>query len=343
MEDNIASIVWMCLLHADIRAAKDDMVLSSMDITSLYPNIPLDDALRVIRVLLMELPHLYASEQVEEIVSLLKLVLKTNVVNFKGRLFLQIKGGAMGTPVLVCVAILYMFFHERDLVSEFRARGWLMFYHRYIDDIFSLFTSLAAHDLFFRRFNSLNPNSTCTGNVGDSVVWLDLVISKGKRFALDGRLDIQLFQKHLNLFLYLPFNSNHSYKSKLGFVTTELVRYVCNNSCRLNYLCVRKQFLLRLRARRMPFSLLLKCFAKVSDDHRNHYLYDKNTAAGVINNPKCPSLINKFAASAAASSPSTSFLTPFPSSVPKVPPKFFIVLRYNDSHYCGPRYQTNAR
>ena len=45
--------------RAEIRAAKRDMVLSSMDITSLYPNIPLDDALRVIRILLMELPHLY--------------------------------------------------------------------------------------------------------------------------------------------------------------------------------------------------------------------------------------------------------------------------------------------
>ena len=68
----------------------------------------------VIRILLMELPHLYDFGRVEEIVSLLKLVLKTNVVNFKGRLFLQIKGGAMGTPVLVCVAILYMFFQQRS-------------------------------------------------------------------------------------------------------------------------------------------------------------------------------------------------------------------------------------
>ncbi len=235
----------------------------------------------------------------------------------------------MGTPVLVCVAILYMFFHERDLVSEFRARSLLLFYHRYIDDILSLFTSLAAHDLFFKRFNSLNPNTKCTGKVGDSVVWLDLVISKGKRFACDGRLDIQLYQKHLNLFLYLPFNSNHPYKSKLGFVTTELVRYVCNNSCRLNYLCVRKQFLLRPRARGMPFSLLLKCFAKVLYDHRDRYLEDKATAAGVISNPNNPLLINKFAEPAASSSPSTSFLTPLPSSVPKVPPKFFMVLRYN--------------
>jgi len=100
--------------RAEIRAAKRDMVLSSIDITSLYPNIPLDDALRVIRILLMELPHLYDFGRVEEIVSLLKLVLKTNVVNFKGRLFLQIKGGAMGTPVLVCVAIIYMFFQQRS-------------------------------------------------------------------------------------------------------------------------------------------------------------------------------------------------------------------------------------
>ena len=250
-----------------------DCAFTSQDITALYPSIPIDDALRVIRILLSELHKLYCPQSVSDVLFLLELVLKTNVVNYKGRLFLQIKGGAMGTPVLVCVAILYVYYMERNLVADWLSRGLLLFYRRFIDDIFAVFLNQDALESFFTEFNSLNTNIQCSGMASDSVVWLDVTVFKGSRFAASGLLDIKIYQKPLNLFLYLPFNTNHPFKTKAAFIREELKRYIRNCSSFSDYLVVRSLFLTRLRARGFPFRLLVRCFAQARYSNRQSYLF----------------------------------------------------------------------
>ena len=72
------------------------------------------------------------------IAKLIQLILKCNVMSFNGRFFHQIKGTAMGTPMAVSYANIFMSEFEQRLLHDYeqgykrKPALWL----RFIDDIF---------------------------------------------------------------------------------------------------------------------------------------------------------------------------------------------------------------
>jgi hypothetical protein len=99
--------------------------------------------------------------------------------------------------------------------------------------------------------------------VPNKAIFLDCIFLKRKRFAASNLLDVELYQKPLNNYLYLPFSSYHTKAQKHSFISNELKRYVVHFSDKLLFLCVRKLFLFRLRARGYTQSFLAKPFAQV--------------------------------------------------------------------------------
>jgi len=59
---------------------------------------------------------------------------------------------AMGTPVAVAFAILFMYALQIDLVIKFKARGWLKVYKRFIDDIFAVLNCYGTAHKFWLEF-----------------------------------------------------------------------------------------------------------------------------------------------------------------------------------------------
>ena len=260
-------------------------VLLSHDIASLYPKIPLKDAVESVRVFLSEISKLKPSpESISFFCSLLDLVLTTNVVNFKGRLFHQIKGGAMGTPVFVVVAIIFMYILERRIVKTFFASGKLLFWARFIDDLLGVFISLSAAEEFVVEYNSMHVDIKTSGTIGDSCVWLDFVFNVHGREPADGRLCSSVFQKKLCTFLYLPFNSFHTKSARISFIAGEAKRYVRISVRKDDYLTVRSLFIARLRARGFPFPLIASALQKVKFADRLSLL-KLGPGSGVPNNP----------------------------------------------------------
>jgi hypothetical protein len=185
------------------------------------------------------------------------------------------KGGAEEVPVLlsrpthvaVVFAVLLMYTLEQELVNEFKEAGLLTLYLRYIDDILACFTSRQAADLFWERFNQLNPCIQVTGPIAkpdEGVNYLDMTMHLGPRFLREGKLDIRLFQKPLNRYLYLPFESYHPRHARLSFIPSELKRYVLRNTEEWRFLQVRRLFYLRLRVRGYPDSVLRSLFKRVT-------------------------------------------------------------------------------
>ena len=109
-----------------------------MDVSSLYPNIDHQEGIDACETAL----NIRTSQSVPTSVlcDLIMTILKCNTLKFGERFFHQIKGTAMGTPMAVNLANLFMGKFETDLVNEYRNKYnkspgiWL----RYIDDIFSL-------------------------------------------------------------------------------------------------------------------------------------------------------------------------------------------------------------
>ncbi|KAJ7119196.1 hypothetical protein C8R43DRAFT_857885, partial [Mycena crocata] len=72
-----------------------------------------------------------------------------------------------------------------------------------------------------------------------------------------------VYQKALNAYLYIPWNSCHSVESKRAWVKGELIRYVRICSRESDFARIRTDFMVRLRERGYPPRWLLNVFEEI--------------------------------------------------------------------------------
>jgi hypothetical protein len=83
----------------------------------------------------------------------------------------------------------------------------------------------------FCALNALNVNIRLTFTVSLlTAVFLDLTIFKGERFKQKRLLDTRCYQKPMNIYLFMPFNSEHTTACKISIVHGELRRYIKRSS-----------------------------------------------------------------------------------------------------------------
>ena len=119
----------------DIGKVEKGPTKGSLDVTSLYTNIPNSEGITAIRETLSEhRPNKQDMPSNDSLIQLLKMVLQKNNFQFNDQNYLQIGGIAMGTRVAPSYAYLFMCKLEQRLISNYnkKTKIWL----RYIDDIF---------------------------------------------------------------------------------------------------------------------------------------------------------------------------------------------------------------
>jgi hypothetical protein len=97
--------------------------------------------------------------------------------------------------------------------------------------------------------------------MGSTADFLDLAISKGTQFLATGYLDIEVFQKTLNKYLYLPptsFHARHIFKS---FITGEIKRYRLRCTSDDSFQQMLDKFYIRLRQRGHKHKAIAPLFA----------------------------------------------------------------------------------
>ena len=107
-------------------------ILVTMDVKSLYTNIPNDEGIRATRTFLSRAGK---SLLIPAIVKFLWLILTLNNFIFNGINYLQINGASMGTKCAPNYANLFMANFEESFIYP-RIIGKACLYLRYIDDIF---------------------------------------------------------------------------------------------------------------------------------------------------------------------------------------------------------------
>ena len=85
--------------------------LASLDITDLYTNIPVIDTLQILRNNLSD-SRCMNTQMINELINLLEVVLKQNYFTFDGLFYFQDGGLAMGSPLSVLLADIYLNFYE---------------------------------------------------------------------------------------------------------------------------------------------------------------------------------------------------------------------------------------
>ena len=148
-----------------------DALLVSMDVTSLYTNIPHSNGIKACEEAWDERD--IKDPPTQTLVKLLTLVLKCNNFEFNGQHYLQVQGTAMGTKMAPAYANMFMGRLEKQLLMSVTMRpfSWL----RFIDDIDMKWLHGRDNlDTFLQEANSFHSTIRFTAEVSnDKHVFLD--------------------------------------------------------------------------------------------------------------------------------------------------------------------------
>lgn len=219
------------------------------DVTSLYPNIPIDIGIITVRNVIQNL-RFFPNDHLNFLMDLLHWVLTENYCIFDDVIYHQIKGTAMGTPTAVSYSNIFLYGVEAPLLLKYGHS----YYTRYIDDVFSIFNSPGQAQSFITDFNSIIPSIKFEAvTIGVSGVMLDLELTLVPNSNLD-KLGIThtIYQKERNIYQYIPMMSEHSPHIFKNFVIQELKRYrlACTSDTDYKKICF--LFSQRLTARGYP-------------------------------------------------------------------------------------------
>jgi hypothetical protein len=240
--------------------------LVSLDVEALYPSMQRAQLRKALEDLHSDL---YSSATIELFVNLAEFILNATYVQFGDAIFQQIEGMSMGTNAAVELANIYVDYLIEKSVIFFQYRQLFKHYYRFIDDIFFVWLK-DEHRLknFISELNAIDKNLKLTWNTSrDSIPFLDITV-----FNDGGFLKVKTFQKSMNLYLYIPWDSFHSIRTKAGFIKGELIRYLKTNSNEDDFNSIRTMFAARLQNRGYPAWFIQKCFSQVQYIDRIEYL-----------------------------------------------------------------------
>ena len=177
------------------------MLLCTLDIRSLYSNIPHNEGVQSTKEMLAihkppnSIPHN------SYIIELLQLVLTNNHFEFNGKHYHQLSGTAMGTKLAPSYANLFMTKFEKKYVYTYALQPKL--WKRFIDDIFLIWPHGMVSLLeFIDHLNSVHPTITFTSDISHTEIsFLDLTI-----YISNSQLHNRLYTKTTNRHMYLNFH-----------------------------------------------------------------------------------------------------------------------------------------
>ena len=211
----------------------ENAILCSVDVVGLYPSIPHDEGLEVLKKSLDKREDIKIST--ETLLELASLVLKNNYFEFNGEHFLQNQGTAIGTKMAPSYAILFMDDFETRFLQTCEKKPWIWW--RYIDDIFLIWehgeTELTE---FLEKLNSFHPTIKFTSQQSRGTLnFLDVELVVRE----DGTLSTDLYVKPTDTHQYLHSSSCHPYHCKKAIAYSQTLRLnrICSNGDQFDHRC----------------------------------------------------------------------------------------------------------
>lgn len=244
-------------------ANKKNLRLLTGDVKSMYTNIPIIGCQKALRKLLSEHPEMISPTLADLVLRMLLLVNTSSWFEYHNQIYWQNKGLAMGTPCAPTVANLYMAIFEAERLARNDKR--LLCYYRYIDDIFAIArcyktpggTILPTPATYIAYAPGLQVNWKINEF---TLPFLDTRVSLHPK---SDRIVTSLYEKNLNHFQYIPWNSAHPKNVKRGFVKAELLRFRMICSDQEAFDAAKQQLFHHLRARGYPVKVLQTWFQMV--------------------------------------------------------------------------------
>ena len=165
------------IVHQDSK-----LFMGSLDVDSLFTNIPLEETINICTNLLYNNEDVIEGINKSEFKNLLSLATQESYFIFNDVLYKQKDGVAMGSPLGPTMANVFLSFYEIKWLEQCPKEFKPVFYRRYVDDIFVLFESAEHLSKFHNHFNTCHPNMFFSFEQEKNGKWsfLDIEVSREK-------------------------------------------------------------------------------------------------------------------------------------------------------------------
>ena len=263
------------------------------DVEALYPSIHIDDGLASLHQTLLKANIEPTMRTL--IIRLTKWVLKNNYMTFNNKTYLQINGTAIGTPLAVTYAGLFMADIETRALNQIKRYKLPepIIYKRLMDDLASIHVNKENAEYFIKTLQEVLPEQIkFTYEISETeCIFLDLTLYKHRKQNGTYKLATKLFQKKMNKYLFIPPFSNHAPHIHRGWITSYIKRIRLNCTQDIHFLLHKNTFFLRLLVRGYDIEFLTPIFAqrfhrtrliKRLLQKKNEIPIDSQTASNII-------------------------------------------------------------
>ena len=134
----------------DIRNQNPDLFMASFDIDSLFTNLPLDETIEFCIKKTFGRKHKFKGLTRNDFRTLLEFATKDALILFNGKYYEQIDGVSMGSPLGPTLANVFLCHWENIWLEKCPESFKPLYFKRYMDDTFLLFSSIDHVKFFFR-------------------------------------------------------------------------------------------------------------------------------------------------------------------------------------------------
>ena len=195
-----------------------ETMLATLDVTSLYTNIPHSEGIEACRTALNS--RRIRQPPTDDLIHLIKLILTRNSFVFGEEHYLQLRGTAMGTVMAPSYANIFMGKLETTLLE--RAPLKPSVWWRYIDDVFVIWPhGEECFEQFVDLINSMHPTIKFTAEWSKtSISFLDVRVTLHD----GGRITTDLYTKPTDMHQYLHRQSCHPRHTKVTIPYSQALR-----------------------------------------------------------------------------------------------------------------------
>ena len=248
-------------------------ILVTLDVTSLYTNIDINDGLSASKEALNNFrPQRDIHPSNDYLIELLELVLTRNNFQFNNEQYLQIKGCAMGSRVSPSLANVTMGKFESNHVYTYHLQPHL--FVRYLDDIFMIWPhGIDELHKFVEHLNSCTESIRFTLDFSrEKINFLDTTV-----ILRDATLYTDLYCKPTDSHSYLLYNSAHPLNCKNSIPYSQFlrIRRICSTLDNFDKHCL--DFAQYFYNRGYPPSLVEEAYLKARRTNRDTLLDKEST------------------------------------------------------------------
>ena len=216
-------------LVPDVLTQDVDLYMVSFDVTSLFTNIPLHETINILlEKLFQNDTSLFHGFNKGDFKRLLEIAVQDTHFIFNNKVFKQVDGVSMGSPLGPIMANAFMCSFEERMLDECPLHFRPLSYKRYVDDTIAFFRTKEAAERFLEYINGLHPNIqfTIEHEHNNQLPFLDILITR-----TDRGFNTNVFRKRTFTGQGTNFYSSCPLNFKLNSISTLINRAytLCSN------------------------------------------------------------------------------------------------------------------